>query len=170
MATIDPLGLSSLYNSATVQSQKKKEKKKTIKTSKKNSFSKLLTEKQTAMDLDSLIFTEIEGKPFEDALQFLVDSVYSYGDELKKNTTPANFKKYHKALSGFMQFVVKNSYKIETISRGSRLRKKQPFQIVKVINSKLDDLARGILSNQRDQIGLLAKIDEINGLVIDVLT
>jgi uncharacterized protein YaaR (DUF327 family) len=170
MAALDPLGLSSLYSSATVKTQKKKEKSKTTKSSKGVLFSKVLTDEEQIMESDPLLSPEIAGKTFEDALQFLVDSVYSYGDDLKKNTTPDNFKKYHSALSGFMRFVVKNSYKIEIIKRGSRLRKKQPFQIVQVINSKLDELARGVLSNQRDQIGLLAKIDEINGLVIDVLS
>lgn len=167
MAGIDPLGISALYSPAT---KKQEEKNKTKKSTKKASFSTILNKEQEIIETDSLLPPEIEGKSFEEALQYLVDSVYSKGDELKKNSTPENFKLYHDALSGFMRFVVKNSYEIKTIKRGTRLRKKQPFQIVQTINSKLENLARGVLSNQHDQISLLAKIDEINGLVVDVLS
>ncbi|HZK20531.1 MAG TPA: YaaR family protein [Treponemataceae bacterium] len=169
MSSIDPMGISALYSSTPRKKTKKKEKEKDI-ISKKQPFSKILDEKQQVAQTDILLPAEIEGKPFDEALQFLVDSVYSKGDLLKKNTTPENFKEYHKVLSGFMRFVTKNSYTIETIKRGTRLRKKQPFKIVQTINTKLEELARGILSNQRDQIDLLAKVDEINGLVIDVLS
>lgn len=166
MAGLDPIGLSSLYNSSP-KTQKKKENSKT----KKTVFSKLLQQTQDSeIDTDALFFHEIEGKNFDEALQFLVDSVYSSGDELKKNTSPENFKQYQKSLSGFMRFVVKNSFEVETIRRRRRLSKKQPYQIIQTINKKLDELARSVLSNQRDQINFLAKIDEINGLVVDVLS
>ena len=166
MAGVDQIGLSALYSS-TVKTKKKKENLKT----KKSAFSKLLhQEESNVLETDDLLIPEIVGKTFDEALQFLVDSVYSSGDELKKSTSPDNFKQYQKSLAGFMRFVVKNSYEVETIRRSRRLSKKQPYQIVQTINKKLDELARGVLSNQRDQMNLLAKIDEINGLVIDVMS
>ncbi|OJF76454.1 MAG: hypothetical protein BKP49_07085 [Treponema sp. CETP13] len=166
MEGLDPLGLTSLYSSS-LKTQKKKENSKT----KKSTFSRLLhKEQESVIETDDLIFHEIEGKNFEETLQFLVDSVYSSGDELKKNTSPENFKQYHKSLSGFMRFVVKNSFQVETIRRRRRLSKKQPYQIIQTINKKLDELARNVLSNQRDQMNLLAKIDEINGLVVDIMS
>ena len=120
MAGIDPLGISALYSPAA---KKQEEKNKTKKSTKKVSFSTILNKEQQVIETDNLLPPEIEGKSFEDALQYLVDSVYTNGDELKKKSTPENFKLYHDALSGFMRFVVKNSYEIETVVLGYDSRK-----------------------------------------------
>jgi uncharacterized protein YaaR (DUF327 family) len=47
--------------------------------------------------------------------------------------------------------------------------KRKKFTQVEIIDQKLEQLAAGILSNQKDQLGLLGKIEEINGLLVDLL-
>ena len=57
----------------------------------------------------------------------------------------------------------------EKISGVNILRRKK-FTLVKVIDKKLESLAAEVLKNQRDQIGILSAIEEINGLLVNLIT
>ncbi|MFI3258068.1 MAG: YaaR family protein [Spirochaetales bacterium] len=138
------------------------------KDTKKTSFGKVLerTQEEVLQLNEEYGLPEIEGKSVEETLQYLVDSVYEAGDKLKQAPYTDEFKNYKKVLARCMRFVVKNSYDIETHERRIG-RKRQVFTLVTVVNTKLDELALGILYNQAEQLKILAKIEEINGLLID---
>ena len=41
---------------------------------------------------------------------------------------------------------------------------------MKLVDQKLDELARELISDEKDNIAILSKIDEIQGLLLDILT
>ena len=51
----------------------------------------------------------------------------------------------------------------------TKLRPKDPRVNVELINKNLDNLARSMLQNQKDNLKLLAQIDEIKGLIVDLM-
>lgn len=167
MSALDPLGTSPFF-SASSEISKKKEKKENSHKVKTHPFAVALekAEEQPIIAGEADLPLEIRGKTFDEALQYLVDSVYSAGDRLKKEPYTDEFKNYKKALSQFMSFIVKNSYEIEAHERRNGA-KRQIFTLVQVVNTKLDELATGILFNQADQLKILAKIEEINGILVD---
>ena len=122
---------------------------------------------------------EIQGMSFEKAEEFLIDSVYSSGDLLKQSPVPENFAKYKKSIQNFLKFVQSQSYEVEEIKgivrkvkekgRLKPISKQKSYTLIKVVNEKLDSLASDILYNQREQIKMAAKIDDIKGLLVDVL-
>ncbi len=169
MFPLDPLGLApSLFQAGEIA--KKKEQKNDTAKVKAKSFSSILQANQNQkeiLEVDEALFSqEIEGKSFDETLQYLVDSVYIAGDRLKKNPFTEEFKSYRKTLSHFLNFVVKNSYEIETHQR-RRGKKQVVYTLVNVVNQKLDNLANDILFNQADQLNLLSRVEEINGLLVD---
>ncbi len=135
-------------------------------------FSEIFQKTEAAVEADPYLPVEIEGMGFEEALSFLLDRVTMSSEYLKKNPFTDAFADYRKKISQFMRFVVKNCYDVEeslgTISARSPRPKKR--YIVKVVDDKLDQLAREILENNVDQLKMLAKVDEINGLLIDMLS
>ena len=167
MAAIDPLGYGALFSQS--QELAKKENK-TNKSTSKKIFSSLLEKKESDIDYEALSDVEfmqsLENKSFDEKLEFLVDSVYTAGDRLKKNPEPEEFKNYRKNMAHFLQFVVKNSYEIETQHR-LKGRKRVVYTLVQVVNEKLDSLAADILMNQREQLRILSRLEEINGLLVD---
>ncbi len=169
MLPLDPLGLAPAFSQAGEIAKKKEQKSTTTKLKSKSFASVLQTsqEQQEVLSSENTDFlSEIEGKSFDDTLQYLVDSVYSAGDRLKKNPYTDEFKNYRKTLSHFLEFVVKNTYEIETHQR-KRGKKRVVYTLVNVVNEKLDKLANGILFNQTDQLNILARVEEINGLLVD---
>lgn len=177
MPGIDPLGVSPFF-SITGSNQIKKNEKKDSKDIKKTGFSRFLDNanleegEEVSFENDISLPPELRKKSIDEILQYLVDSVYSAGDTLKNNPTMDDFKDYRNKLSQFMTFVVKHSYSVETTQRRKTRRNMNPAPhvMIETINAKLDELAAGILFNQTEQIQILAKIDEINGLVVNLLS
>jgi uncharacterized protein YaaR (DUF327 family) len=129
---------------------------------------------------------EIEAPSYpasEEALALLLDDVYSAGDELKSRPYPEEIAYYKKAVKNFLKFVVENGYAVEertgipkylkpgfTGLRGSPESKTaNKYVLVQVVDQKLEELALGLLKNQTGQIELLARIEEIAGLLINLL-
>ena len=180
MSAIDPLqaalhvGSTSHILNGTNKSKKKEDLlgKGSVK---RSIFSALLEEKENEnVQLESLP-EEISGLSYDEAVQVLIDSVYSAGDALKQKPYADSFVLYKKAVGNFMRFVVGQSYEIEEQEGIRRKTKagtftKKKFSIVQVVNQELDRLASDILFNQAENIRMVAKVDEITGLLVDLLT
>ena len=105
----------------------------------------------------------------EEAVKALLDDVHDSGDKLRNRPFPEEIKQYKQAVRNFLHYIVENGYGIEEHTSGANLLKRKKFTIVQVVDHKLEQLAAGILSGQTAQIELLARIDEIQGLLIDLL-
>jgi uncharacterized protein YaaR (DUF327 family) len=105
----------------------------------------------------------------EEALRELLDDVHSSGDELKRRPFPEEIKRYKRSVRNFLHYVVENGYTIEERTSGINLLKRKKFTLVQVVDRKLESLAASVLANQVTQIELLARIDEIAGLLVNLL-
>jgi uncharacterized protein YaaR (DUF327 family) len=121
--------------------------------------------------------------PSEQALQELLDDVHSAGDALRLRPLADEIKKYKQTVRRFLRYVVENGYGVErhegvpnyakpryTGPAGDPDRMKRAiYTRVLVVDEKLEQLAAGILSGQIAQVDLLARLDEITGLLVDLL-
>ena len=133
-----------------------------------DSFSKVLEGRETGPE------ESIGGKfprEINAPLEELIDSVHERGDRLKEHPTPDNIADYRKAVSEFLQFIVKHAFEAEKIegSHFHPLKKQYGYTVIRVINEKLDALAAGILQSQYSQLDILRKVDEINGMIVDLV-
>lgn len=122
--------------------------------------------------------------PSEEAVQELLDAVRSAGDDLKQRPVADEILKYKKAVRNFLHYVVRNGYameKQEGIPNAQKPGYKGPlwesaakqakvFHVVQVVDQKLDRLAVEILAGQVSQLELLAKLEEITGLLVDLVS
>jgi len=106
----------------------------------------------------------------EKILEALLDDVHSLGERLKEKPLPDNIVSYKNAVRSFIRYIVERTYTVTVSTSGGSLLKRKKFTQVQIIDQKLEQLAAGILSNQKDQLGLLGKIEEINGLLVDLMS
>jgi uncharacterized protein len=104
------------------------------------------------------------------ALQELLDDVFAAGDRLKKTQTLDAIKEYRQKVKAFVQYAVDHSIAVEETTSGLGILNRKRFTLVRVIDEKLESLAVSVLAAQKDQIGMLAQIDEINGLLVDLMS
>lgn len=104
----------------------------------------------------------------EEESAILLDAVFEAGDRLKRQRDTATLMEYKEAVKRFLNAVVQRGLDIEERTSGSSILRRKRYALVKVVDGKLEQLAAGMVSNQREQLELLARIDEINGLLIDL--
>lgn len=154
---------------AAKKNKKEEEQKKTGGI--KAKFSDLLNKAEEVPITDPDLPMEIATMDFDEAVAFLMDGVTMAGEELKNSPLPEVYATYKKKITQFLHFVVKNSYDVESQTgiRSPRFKNRKKYTIVTVVNEKLDQLAKDIMFLQSNQISMLAKIEEINGILIDLL-
>jgi uncharacterized protein YaaR (DUF327 family) len=110
-----------------------------------------------------------QGEHGED-LEELLDEVHHSGDMLTERQSLENIKRYRQAVRAFLEFVVSRMLTVEEQTSGGNILRRKRFTQVKIIDNKLEALVQAVLSNQGKQLEVLEKINEIRGLLIDLIT
>jgi uncharacterized protein len=100
----------------------------------------------------------------------LLDAVFNAGDRLKQAPTLDQIKDYRQKVKAFVKYAVEHSLALEETTSGANILKRKRFTLVRVIDEKLEALAVSVLSAQREQLAVLAQIDEINGLLVNLIS
>ena len=104
------------------------------------------------------------------ALEDLLDEVHESVDALKENPSVDLVQAYKKAVRDFVHYVVDRSFAVEQKTSGRSILKRNAYFRVSVIDEALEKLAAEILRNQRDNLEILRRVDEINGMLVDLLS
>ena len=115
---------------------------------------------------------EIAGMGIEEAAVYLKDQADVAADRLKEHQTPDEFASYRKKVSQFLRYLEKNNFTVEKKDRRGFTRRGKPLDPrvkIAVINQKLDEMARWLLSSHKEAFALLARVEEIRGLLVDLL-
>lgn len=115
---------------------------------------------------------EIAGMETQEAVSFLKDAMDSAGEELKSFQSAENMEKFRKKTSQFMKYIVKVNYNFIRTRPQKRLRNGRMINSlyqIEVIDKKLNQLASEMLFTHRRNLNLLARVEEIQGLILDLL-
>jgi len=182
MAKVDSSDTSFYMNPAAYAPVKPEEKKaKGIRRGEKTEFSKIFDDLRgkTADEIGPL--HELPAN--EESVNLLMDEVRSAGDTLQSRPFPEEILRYKQAVRNFINYVVKNAYSLEhekglqnflkpgfTGQRGTpEAMSQKRYTKIQVIDKKLEDLAAMLLSSQARQLELTSRLEEIKGLLIDLL-
>ena len=178
MAEIGSVSQSSLYfaaaQAAAQQQAKQTKMQEKAERLQRKSFAASLRKTQEELSLASEgLPPEIAGMDEENAVIYLKDAVDIAGDELKVDQSLESLEKYRKKVGQFMKYLVRNNFEVLEHKRRGRNRRTgksaDPYVQIKLINEKLDRLTSDMLYNHANNLNLLSRIEEINGIIIDLL-
>ena len=161
MSRIDSLGEAFQYPVPDKKKTDKKEK------AQRKTFSQLV---ESAAEQEESLAPDLSETGHRRGVEELLDAVFSSGDRLKKTITMEAIKDYRQKVKAFITYAVRHSMAAEETTSGANIMKRKRFTLVKVIDEKLEALAASVLAAQRDQLAILAQIDEINGLLINLVS
>ena len=101
-------------------------------------------------------------------LEELLDSVHELGEKVKKEPSRSSVLDYKRAVRGLVSLAVEHGLGVEEKTSSPNLLRQKRFTLIKVIDEKLDQLVAAVLMNQRDAFDVLGRVDEINGLLVDL--
>ncbi len=162
----DIAGLPNLYAYSEAQKQLNKEKTSKTASTKRKSFGSVF---KTTKEMSEIQNIESADAPSEADIPQLLDDIHSLGDALRDRTSPENLLKYKNAIKKFLHFIVEHGYTTNETWVKKSIFEKKKLTIVRLVNQKLENLATGILSGQKKGLEILANIEEINGLLVDLL-
>ncbi|MCR5217272.1 YaaR family protein [Treponema sp.] len=170
---IDSTGLFfSAANSAAMAGAQVSKEQKSSKI-KKKSFASALEKSAYESELIQEGFPiEIAEMETEEAAVYLRDEAEKAADALRQSQMPDKFADFRKKVSVFMRYIEKNNFEVKVKQRKGFNSKGQPLPPrvqIKIINKDLDEMAAYFLSSQKDTLKMLAKLNEISGLLVDLL-
>lgn len=99
----------------------------------------------------------------------LIKRIDEQGAKLGDKADIKEFEIYRKLIRGFIEDVISFGYEYSKESAFGYRGRHRFYATVKIIDEKLDALAKEVLSEHKDNIAILSKIGEIRGLLLDLL-
>ena len=92
------------------------------------------------------------------------------GKKISKNTDVKDMKRYRALIKDFLNEVVNRSHKFSRENFLDRRGRHRVYGIIRLIDKNLDELAAELIKEEKDNITILQKVDEIRGLLLDIFT
>ncbi|NLP36062.1 MAG: YaaR family protein [Firmicutes bacterium] len=112
---------------------------------------------------DSLDFAQQQQS--KEQLRAMVDDIKVAGKRLKDKQTYANLQEYKKIIKEYLNFILKNYY---IIVKERNITQTTLYTRIEIIDKEIEELTMQLLSEQKENFAIMAKIDHIEGLLLDI--
>ena len=127
--------------------------------------------KQVQSSDDSFKFSlisKIEAGELQEKKSGLMREITTQGEKISKHMDIKDMKTYRSLVKEFMNEVVSNSHEFSRENFLDRRGRHRVYGIVKLVDKNLDDLASELMKDEKDQLAILGKVGEIEGLLLDI--
>lgn len=125
---------------------------------------------QTEGDFKFILASNIEEAELASRLNAMMEEIIMQGDKLVKRMDVKDMRKYRSLIKDFMNEIVNRSHKFSRENFLDRKGRHRVYGIIRLVDEKLDELAQELVKDEKDTIGILAKVGEIRGLLLDIFT
>lgn len=116
------------------------------------------------------LISNIEEAGLQERLNLMLEDIIQQGKKIAKRTDISQMRQYRQLIKDFLNEVVNRSHQFSRENFLDRRGRHRVYGIVKLIDKNLDELAEELIKDEKDNIAILNKIDEIRGLLLDILT
>ncbi len=120
---------------------------------------------------DSFKFTlasKISEAQLQEKVNTLLNDIAAQGEHIAKHMDIRDLKKYRELVKEFLNEVVYRSHKFSRENFLDRRGRHRVYGIVRLIDENLDELAAALLNDEKDHLAILARIGDIQGLLLDL--
>lgn len=118
------------------------------------------------------IFSEqmfrVRGDFIKEKLENLLRDISEQGKKLGENLNIRELKRYKELVRSFLHEAVDKMYRLQEEAGWDRRGRHKIYTVVKTVDRELENLTGLMLAEQKDQVAVLAKIDEIRGMLLDL--
>ena len=116
------------------------------------------------------LLSQIDQSELQEKLKEMVEDITKQGQKISEHMDIRDLKVYRTMISNFINEVVANAHKFSRENFLDKRGRHRVYGIVRLVNDKLDALAQELLSAEKNQVNILERIGEIQGLVLDIVT
>ena len=128
------------------------------------------TVKQDDGQFKFTLIKNIEDNSLAERLNAVMSSITMERKKHKKHMDIRDMKHYRGLIKEFLNEVLSRSHEFSRENYLDRRGRHRVYGIIRVIDKELDELAEELVKDEKDAISILGKIDEIQGLLLDIFT
>lgn len=115
-----------------------------------------------------VLSSNVEEAELQQRLVGMMEEITMQGDKLKKKMDIRDMKHYRSLVKNFMNEVVNRSHEFSRENFLDRRGRHRVYGIIRRVDEALDELAQELVKEEQDALTILARIDEIRGLLLDI--
>ena len=135
-----------------------------------NQMQKTETAQESDGSFKFTLISALEEDGLKEQLNNMLNELIQHGDKLAKRMDIRDMKRYRRLIKEFMNEIVNRSHKFSRENFLDRRGRHRVYGMIKRVDAVLDDLAGELLKDEKDAITILSKVDEIRGLLLDIIT
>ena len=121
-------------------------------------------------DFKFTLMSKIEEDGLAERLDGMMKEIVQQGKKLTKKMDIRDMKHYRTLIKEFLNEVVNRSHKFSRENFLDRRGRHRVYGMIKRVDEALDELAGELIKDEKDSIAILDKVDEIRGLLLDIVT
>ena len=125
---------------------------------------------QSGEDFKFTLMSSIEEAGLSERLSVMMQEITMQGEKLGKHMDVRDMKHYRRLIQEFMNEIVNRSHKFSRENFLDRRGRHRVYGMIKRVNVVLDELAGELIKEEKDTLSILSKVDEIRGLLLDIIT
>ncbi|MDO5518771.1 MAG: YaaR family protein [Clostridium sp.] len=110
-------------------------------------------------------FNEHRRKQSEEQLNKMINDIKKRGSRLITTKTYVDVVMYKKMIKEYLESILEFMYETK---KDISFWQTQYYITVDTIDAKLDELTQALLSDEKDSIDVVAAVDEIQGMIVDI--
>ncbi len=116
------------------------------------------------------LISNIEEKDLAQKLSTMMQDINAQGEKISKHMDIKDMKRYRELVKGFLNEVVTRSHHFSRENFLDRRGRHRVYGIVKLVDKNLDELATELMKEEKDNLAIVGRIDDIRGLLLDIST
>lgn len=126
---------------------------------------------QTVQGDENFKFTlvsKIAQTELQEKLSGMMADIVTQGNKIKKHMDVRDMRQYRTLIKNFMNEIVNHSHAFSRENFLDRRGRHRVYGIIRLVDENLDKLAEQLIADEKDAMGILATVDEIKGLIMDI--
>lgn len=117
-----------------------------------------------------VLASHIQDAGLQEKISALMGEITEQGKKISKKTDVRDMKRYRQLIKDFINEVVYRSHEFTRENFLDRRGRHRVYGIIRLIDTNLDNLAAELIKDEKDNLSILNLVDEIRGLLLDILT
>lgn len=117
-----------------------------------------------------MLVSNIAEQELQQKIGGLMSQIDEQGKKISKRKDIRDMRRYRELIKELLNEVIYRSHEFSRENFLDRRGRHRVYGIIRLVDKNLDELAEELMKDEQDNISILSKIGEIQGLLLDIFT
>ena len=117
-----------------------------------------------------MLVSNIAEQELQQKIGGLMSQIDEQGKKISKKKDIRDMRRYRELIKELLNEVIYRSHEFSRENFLDRSGRHRVYGIIRLVDKNLDELAEELMKDEQDNISILSKIGEIQGLLLDIFT